>query len=151
EITQAFDLDVHPVTVGAFRVFTGKTGYKTEAETSGGANRWNGLTWELDANTSWRNPGFKQTDTHPVTCVTWNDAQAFCKWLSGIEKEYLYRLPSEAEWEYACRGGTPSSTPFHFGVMLSSTQANFNGNFPYNAAAGPWLKGTSPVGSYKPS
>src|SRR5262249_19155359 len=65
---------------------------------------------------NWRNQGFDQTDEHPVVCVSWNDAQAFCEWLSSKEKGRLYRLPTEAEWEYACRGGLSSSIPFHFGA-----------------------------------
>ena len=56
---------------------------------------------------SWRYPGFEQTDEHPVLNVSWNDAVAFCGWLSRTEK-VIYRLPTEAEWEYACRAGTTS-------------------------------------------
>jgi formylglycine-generating enzyme required for sulfatase activity len=152
EITRPFYLGVHAVTVGNFRTFVERTGYKTEAERSGGASRWNGSKWELDPRANWRKPGFKQGYDHPVTCVSWNDAQEFCKWLSGIEKERLYRLLTEAEWEYACRGPVSSSTPFHFGTSLSSAQANFDGNYPYGGASkGPYLERTTPVGSYPPN
>ena len=83
--------------------------------------------------------------------VSWDDAVAFCRKLSELPEEKkagrVYRLPTEAEWEYACRAGT--KTPFHYGNSLSSKQANFNGNFPYGGAdKGPYLKRTAKVGSY---
>src|SRR5262249_20686615 len=71
----------------------------------------------------------------PVECVPWEDAQRFVERLSGRPearaKRWAWRLPTEAEWEYSCRGGGISSTPFHAGVSLSCRQANFDGNYPY--------------------
>jgi uncharacterized protein (TIGR02996 family) len=94
------------------------------------------------------------TNDFPVEQVSWEDAQAFLAKLTALPEEkeagWSYRLPSEAEWEYACRGG--ASTPACFGHSLSSTQANFDGNFPYGGAEkGPYLGRTCKVGSYKPN
>jgi formylglycine-generating enzyme required for sulfatase activity len=96
------------------------------------------------------------TSKFPVEQVSWKDAVEFCEKLSARAAEKrsgrVYRLPTEAEWEYACRGGA-STKPFHFATSipsLSSTQANFNGNFPYGGAAkAPSLERTTTVGSYK--
>jgi formylglycine-generating enzyme required for sulfatase activity/tRNA A-37 threonylcarbamoyl transferase component Bud32 len=155
EITRAFWLGVHPVTVGQFRAFVQATGYRTQAEREGGAYGYVGTEWKMDARFNWQNPGFKQDDNHPVVCVSWGDAQEFCTWLTKSESGRLYRLPTEAEWEYSCRGGASESYPFHIGqplTALSSTQANFDGNFPYGGAAkGPYLERTTPVGSYQPN
>jgi formylglycine-generating enzyme required for sulfatase activity len=95
------------------------------------------------------------TDDFPVERVSWEDAKKFCEKLSQFEKERrakrTYRLPTEAEWEYSCRGG-PSSNPFHFGKSLASTQANFYGHHPYGGAKkGPYLERTCKVGSYDPN
>jgi formylglycine-generating enzyme len=91
---------------------------------------------------------------HPMENVEWEHAVEFCKKLSALPDEKkagrTYRLPTEAEWEYACRAGT--TTPFHFGKSLSSKEANFNGNYPHGGAAkGPYLRKTAKVGSYKPN
>jgi len=91
---------------------------------------------------------------HPVEQVLWGESVEFCKKLSDLPEEKqagrAYRLPTEAEWEYACRAGT--QTVFHFGNRLSSTQANFNGHFPYGGAdQGPYLQKTAKVGSYQPN
>jgi formylglycine-generating enzyme len=91
----------------------------------------------------------KDEDTHtfPVENVSWEDAVAFCRKLSEMPEEELcgrvYRLPTEAEWEYSCRGGASSSTLFSFGHSLSSTQANINGRFNYG-----FLDRTVAAGSY---
>ena len=101
----------------------------------------------------------------PVDSVSWEEAVEFCRKLSELpaEKEAgrVYRLPTEAQWEYACRAGT--STPFHYGEQLSSKMANFDGNTPYlkreevikgvdpATIVGPYLKRTAPVGSYEPN
>lgn len=108
-ITKPFYLGRTEVTVGQFRQFVGETGFQTEAEKDGqggwGYNSALGKCEGRDTKYSWRNPGFAQTNDHPVLNVTWNDAVAFCDWLSRKERK-TYRLPTEAEWEYAARAGT---------------------------------------------
>jgi formylglycine-generating enzyme required for sulfatase activity len=85
-----------------------------------------------DPHRTWRSPGFEQDDRHPVVGVSWNDAVAYCRWLSD-ETGKPYRLPSDAEWEYAARAGT--ETRFHFGATISTAQANYNGNYPHGSGA----------------
>jgi formylglycine-generating enzyme required for sulfatase activity len=106
-ITKSFRLSRHEVTRGQFRRFVEETGYKTEAERDGrgGRGRVDGeltqdprFVWSAD-------PGFPQTDDHPVVNVSWNDATTFCQWLSKREG-IQYGLPTETQWEYACRAGT---------------------------------------------
>ncbi|HKB37984.1 MAG TPA: bifunctional serine/threonine-protein kinase/formylglycine-generating enzyme family protein, partial [Gemmataceae bacterium] len=96
------------------------------------------------------------TSHFPVEQVSWEDAVAFCRMMSDIPQERrrgrLYRLPTEADWEYACRGGAAGTGPFPFGSSLSSFQANFNGRHPYGGASeGPYLERTTAVGSYPPN
>jgi formylglycine-generating enzyme required for sulfatase activity len=91
---------------------------------------------------------------HPRENVRWSQAVEFCKRLSARPEEKkagrAYRLPTEAEWEYACRADT--TTAFHGGASLSSGQANFNGGYPFGGAArGPYLRRTAKVGSYQPN
>ncbi len=99
-----FSLAKYDVTVGEFRKFTVATGYKTEAEEEGGCGVFNGSKWVWDASKNWRNPGFNQDDSQPVVCVSRNDAEAFINWVSEVSGTH-YRLPTEAEWEYAARSG----------------------------------------------
>ncbi len=115
-ITRPFYFSKHEITIADFKRFVADAHYKSEAERDGTGgwgysatiNYFEGRKPEY----SWRNPGFKQDDDHPVVNVTWGDAVAFCEWLSKKEG-HKYRLPTEAEWEYACRAGT--TTTFHAG------------------------------------
>jgi formylglycine-generating enzyme required for sulfatase activity len=101
----------------------------------------------------------QDTRRFPVEYVSWQDAVEFCRRLADLPEEkragHQYRLPTEAEWEYSCRGGASSVTPFYFetpSTSASSLQANFEGNYPYGGApTGPYLKRTTTVGSYKPN
>ncbi|WCM92784.1 formylglycine-generating enzyme family protein [Acidovorax sp. NCPPB 2350] len=116
-ITRAFYMGRTEVTVGQFRRFVEASGYRAESEADGtGGYGYNpaydpATTARGDAfegrspRYSWRDPGFPQGDDHPVVNITWHDAHALAAWLSATEGR-RYRLPTEAEWEYACRAGT---------------------------------------------
>ena len=94
-----------------------------------------------------KNPSTFKGDDLPVECVMWNDAQSFCQQLSQMTGK-AYRLPTEAEWEYACRAGT--ETAFAFGNSLSSEQANFDGDN-RGSGEGVYRRKTTPVGSFQPN
>jgi len=161
-ITRPFYLGAYEVTVGQFRQFVEDTGYKTDAEKHGkggeGGNESKGR-FERDPKYTWRNPGFAQTDDHPVVNVSWNDAVAFAAWLSRKEGKQ-YRLPTEAEWEYACRAGT--TTRYYFGddpeglvevgnVADATLKARFP-NSPVTTIAGrDGYVFTAPVGRFRPN
>ena len=161
-ITKPFFMGIHEVTIGQFRQFVADTSYKTEVEKgeNPGAWGWNPDKKGYDFNEkySWRNAGFEQTDEHPVVNVSWNDAVAFCKWLSKKEHKN-YRLPTEAEWEYACRAGT--TTRYYSGddpetlakvgnVADASAKAKFS-DWKYTINARDGYVFTSPVGKFKPN
>jgi len=146
-LTSGFYMQTTQVTVGQWRQFAKDAGYKSEAETGDGAYTGTGSEWKKQKGIYWDNPGFAQTDSHPVTCVSWNDAQRLIEWLSKKEGK-VYRLPTEAQWEYACRAGT--TTPFAFGNCLSTQEANYNGNYPLEGCPkGEYRGKTTPVASLK--
>jgi formylglycine-generating enzyme len=115
-ITKPFEMSRHEITVGQFRTFLRRSGHVPESVADGtGGYGYNpaydpATSPRRDAfegrspRYSWQNPGFAQGDDHPVVNVTWNDAVALARWLSQQEGR-AYRLPTEAEWEYACRAG----------------------------------------------
>jgi formylglycine-generating enzyme required for sulfatase activity len=103
----SFAVGKREVTVGQFTAFVNATGYATEAEKGDGCHGFTGMDLRKDKEKNWRNPGFAQTEKHPVVCVSWNDAKAFTDWLSATSGT-AYRLLTEAEWEYAARSGGKS-------------------------------------------
>jgi formylglycine-generating enzyme required for sulfatase activity len=107
-----FAVGKYPLTVGELRRFVKATGYKTEAEREGGADVWNRGNPEQKKDANWRKPYMEQDDRHPVVCISWNDGNAYCKWLSK-ETGQTYGLLTEAQWEHACRAG--SDTAYCFG------------------------------------
>jgi formylglycine-generating enzyme required for sulfatase activity len=103
-----------------------------------------------DPEASWRNLNFLQDDSHPVVCVTWNDAQDYARWLSQRTGRN-YRLLTEAEWEYAARAGT--ATPFPWGSTASHANANYGADVCCSVLAlgrDRW-EYTSPAGSFLPN
>ncbi len=170
-INRSFYLSKYEVTVGQFGRFLEESGYRPESIVDGtGGFGFNpaydpALTTRRDAfegrdpKYSWHDPGFPQDQDHPVVNVTWNDAQAMAKWL-GAHEGRTYRLPTEAEWEYACRAGT--RTRYHAGddpLVLLQTSNTFDSD-----SAQHWPKWhqqallgrdgyafTAPVGSFSPN
>jgi formylglycine-generating enzyme required for sulfatase activity len=141
-ITKDFWIGKYPVTRGQFARFVADTRYVSDAEKGqAGGSGWDGkqLTQKKDA--TWRNPGFTQTDEHPVVLVTYGDANAFVGWISRKSGKRV-RLPTEAEWELAARGGT--TTPWYGGS--TEAEALTLGWFKGNAG-----NGTRPVGQKTPN
>ena len=143
-IASPFAVGRYPVTRGQFNAFVAGSGYEPEA----GACVWTGTTFEHDSNASWRAPGFAQGDDHPVVCVNWHDAQAYAAWLSRVTGK-TYRLPSEAEREYATRAGT--TTPFWWGASISPGQARYGGGMVYRDCRPDECRGTASVGGFDPN
>ena len=144
-VPRDFLLGKHEVTVGEFRKFVKSTGYKTEPERSGGAEIYTPRKFEKKPGCNWQKPDFEQTDRHPVACISWNDAKAFCRWLNETDRTkprgWEYRLPTEAEWEYAAGGA--ESLEYPWGAEWDGTRCN--------GKADDGHAHTAPVGSFSPS
>lgn len=170
-ITRPFELGRFEVTVGQFRRFIERSGHVPESVADGtGGYGWRpdhdpsrsprGDAFDgRDPRWSWADPGFAQGDDHPVVNVTWHDARAMAAWLSRVEGR-RYRLPTEAEWEYACRAG--QRTRYQHGDDPEGLVRSAN---VFDADAAPWwprwrqqaLDGhdghafTAPVGRHAPN
>ncbi len=147
EVKEEFEIALHDVTQGQWEAIMGNNP-SWHSRGTGGRNEVQDISDE-------------ELKLFPVENVSWDDAREFIKKLNEKEvgRGYLYRLPSEAEWEYACRAGATSeeecSYLFYFDKptnALPSAMANFNGNEPFGAApAGPWLRRPTRVGAYPPN
>ena len=142
-----FSMSKYAVSVAEFKRFVEASGYRTDAEkagfsfifSNGEEKKADGVNWHCGVSGSVRP---QSEENHPVLHVSWNDAVAYCKWLSAKTGKH-FRLPTEAEREYACRAG--SRTAFNTGTNLTVQQANFVDD------QRQWRSGTVPVDSFAPN
>jgi formylglycine-generating enzyme required for sulfatase activity len=145
-IARPFALAVTPVTRADFDIFARETGFAVGGVVAADAKG----DWSRDEMRTFRDPGFPQEGDHPVVGIGWPDAVAYAAWLSA-ETGRSFRLPSEAEWEYAARAGTTAA--FWWGDAIGPDDANCDHRHGYGgrAPAGGWRGGTCPVRSYRPN
>jgi len=122
-ITKPFYMAKTEVTREQFARFIDDRRYRTDAEKAGSGYGVTKEGWKLVKGLSWRNPGIEQGANHPVVQISWNDADAFCKWVAKKTGQTV-ALPTEAEWEYACRAG--ADTPFWFGSTAEDGKGKLN-------------------------
>ncbi len=150
----SFYLCKYKVTVAEFNAFVEATRYRTEAEKEGWSFLWEGNSWKKKEGVDWRcdtqgNLRPPEEYNHPVIHVSWNDAVQYCKWLSKGGK--TYRLPTEAEWEYAAGGGDSTRTERTRWAGASS-EADMRQYANYLDTNGPdSFLYTSPVGQFQPN
>jgi len=159
-ISEGFWIGRTEVTRGQFRRFAEETGYETTAEQRGHAGGMTKEGWGWVKGLNWQSAGIDQTDDHPVVQVSWFDAVEFCKWLSKKEQR-SYALPTEAQWEYACRAGSETAFPWgdemvdgrYYGNMVDkSTQRWIRSYKDMTIETSPWDDDhatTAPVASFK--
>jgi formylglycine-generating enzyme required for sulfatase activity len=134
-LTRPFYMGIYDVTRSNFAAFVADTNWKTDAEKDNASHA--ATTW------TWNEHDLNQLDDHPVVLVSWNDAMGFCDWLGKKDGKH-FRLPLEAEWEYACRAGASIYSPFNTGAHIGLNQANVR-------VGKSFMIGTTPVGRYPPN
>jgi serine/threonine protein kinase/formylglycine-generating enzyme required for sulfatase activity len=159
-ITRPFYLGAYEVTRRQFASFVARSQFKTRAERGKGGwrlddNSGRRSIWDAKHQYTWRSPGFPQENNHPVVDVCWDDAQEFCHWLSRTEGK-TYRLPTEAEWEYAARAGTPGGQYNGQGdvtQIANVADASTKNKFPAwkGIASSDGFVFTSPAGQFRPN
>lgn len=143
EILKAFAIGQSQVTVGDFKHFVKSTNYVTEAESENGCAAYMDGEPKYNSVLNWRNPGFKQTDEHPVVCVSDKDSKKYLAWLTK-QTERNYRLPNELEWEYVARAGSIDN--YWWGNDIGNAKANCA------YCGSKWSnRSTAPVASFRPN
>ena len=160
-IGKGFYMGQTEVTLGQFKAFTEDTLWETLAERQRWSYAWRDAAFEIVYGASFVNTSFPQASNQPVVCVSWDDAVEFCRWLGHREGRH-YRLPTEAEWEYACRAGTETAYQWGDGVeggALWCNAGDLTAKEEFSKIATPsllcpWYDGyvfTAPVGSFRPN
>lgn len=156
-----FAMSKYEITRGQFRQFIKSSGYRTDAETERnnkpGCYSYINAEWRYARGRYWDNNGSPQTDHHPVSCVSWSDVQQFLIWLNQQEGNHRFRLPTEAEWEFAARAGTSTSRFWgespdracDFGNIADSNRSDSIDWNPSHRCDDGYNQNTAPVGSYR--